>query len=68
MCIDKLDNIVKEYLNINYRTIKMKAIDVNTSTYIDFELQNNDKYSTFRVADCLRISKHKIIFPKVIKK
>ena len=27
----------------------MKAIDVKTSTYIDFDIENNDKNSKFKV-------------------
>ena len=36
MYIDKLDDIVDEYNNTYYRTIKMKPIDVKSSTYIYF--------------------------------
>ena len=34
--IDKLDNIVNKYNNTYYNTIKMKPVDVKSSTYIDF--------------------------------
>ena len=33
--IDKLDDIVNEYINTYHRTIKMKPIDVKGNTYID---------------------------------
>ena len=37
MYIDKLDEIVdNKYNNKYYSTIKMKLVDVNSSTYIDF--------------------------------
>ena len=37
MCIyDKLDDIVKEYNNKYYTSIKMKPVDVKDNTYIDF--------------------------------
>ena len=35
MYIDKLDDIVNEYNNKYYRTIKMKPIEVRDNTYID---------------------------------
>ena len=35
--IDKLDNIVDQYNNIYYRTIKIKPVDVKDNTYIDFK-------------------------------
>ena len=43
MYIDKLDNKVNEY-NITYhRTIKMKYIDVNSSKYINFGVENDNR-------------------------
>ena len=41
-CIDKLDYIVDEYNNTYHRTIKMKSIDVNSSTHFDFCVENNE--------------------------
>ena len=41
--IDKLDDIVNEYNNTYHRTIKMKPVDVEDNTYIDFEKEVNDK-------------------------
>ena len=35
--IDKLDDIVNEYKN-TYRTIKIKTVDVKSSTFIDFNV------------------------------
>ena len=40
--IDKLDDIVGEYNNIYHRTIKMKPVDVEDNTYIDFKKELND--------------------------
>ena len=34
--IDKKDNMVNEYNNLHHKTIRMKPINVKTSTYIDF--------------------------------
>ena len=67
MCIDKLD-IVNEYSNTYYRTIKMKPVDVKDNTYIDFLKKVNDKDPKFKVGDYVRISKYKNIFAKGVKK
>ena len=42
----------------------MKPIDVNSSTYIDFDVENNYKYPKFIVGDHVRILKYKNIFAK----
>ena len=42
----------------------MKFIDVISGTYIDFDVENNDKDSKFNVGDLVRISKYKNIFAK----
>ena len=42
-CIDKLDDIVDKYNNIYHRTIKMKPIDIDKSTYFDFDIGSNKK-------------------------
>ena len=61
--IDKLDDIVNKY-NTYQSTIKMKSVDVKSSTYIDFGTENNDKDPKFKVGDHVRISKLKNIFAK----
>ena len=40
---DKLIDIVNEYNNTYHRTIKIKPVDVNSSTYINFGIENNNK-------------------------
>ena len=40
--IDKLDDVVSEYGNTYHRTIKMKPVDVEDNTYIDFKKEVND--------------------------
>ena len=35
--IDNLDDVVGEYNNAYHRTIKMKPVDVEDSTYINFK-------------------------------
>ena len=62
--IDNLDDIVGEYNKTNYRTIKMKPVDVKDNTYIDFKKEVNDKDPKFKVGDHVRISKYKNIFAK----
>ena len=67
--IDKLDDIVNEYINTYHRTIKMKPVDVTDNTYIDsMKLHSskeiNDKDPKFKVGDRVRISKYKNIFAK----
>ena len=42
----------------------MKPIDVKSSAYIDFGVENNDKDHKFKVDDHVRISKYKNIFAK----
>ena len=49
--IYKLDDIVNEYNNTYYRTIKMKPVDVNLSTYFNFNVEKNDKDRKFEVDD-----------------
>ena len=62
--IDKLDDTVDEYKNTYLKTMKMKPVDVEDNTYIDFEKEVNDKNSKFKVGDYVRISKYKNIFAK----
>ena len=40
----------------------MKLADVKWSTYINFNVENNEKDPKFKVCDHVRISKHKNIF------
>ena len=62
--INKLNNIVNEYNNTYHRTIKMKPVDVEDNTCIDFEKEVNDKNPKFKVRDYVRISKYKNVFAK----
>ena len=45
--IDKLNDIVNEYNNTYLIICKMKPIDVNDNTYIEFGKENNDKDPKF---------------------
>ena len=62
--IDKLDDIVNEYNNTYHRTIKMKPVDVEDSTYINSMELHSIKDPKFKVGDHVRISKYKSIFAK----
>ena len=55
LCNDKLADIVNEYSNTFHKTIRVKPVDVNSSTYIDFGLENNEKHPKFEVGDHVRI-------------
>ena len=43
--IDKLDDMVNKCKNTYEKIIKLKPNDVKTDTYIDFEVEHNDKDS-----------------------
>ena len=62
--VDKLDDIVNKYKNTYHSTMKMKTVDVKSSTYIDSSKKNNDKDPTFKIGDIVRISKYKNTFAK----
>ena len=64
MYIDKWDDIVNKCNNTYRSTIKMKPVNVNSNTYIDFGIENNDKYSKVKVGDHVKISKYKNVFAK----
>ena len=61
---DKVNDIYNKYNNTYPTTIKIKLVNVKSSTYIDFGIENNDKDPKFRVGDHLRISKYKKVFAK----
>ena len=58
--IYKLNDIVNEYNNTYHITIKMKPVNVQSSTYIVFVVENNKKVDAH-----VKISKHKNILQKV---
>ena len=53
--IDKLDETVNKQNNAYHSTIKIKAVDAKSSTYIDFGIENNDKDPKFKIGDHVRI-------------
>ena len=62
--IDKLNDVVTEYNNTCYRTIKMKPNDVKDKPYIDSIKLHSNKDPKFKVGDHVKISKYKNIFAK----
>ena len=65
--IDKLDGIVNKYNNTYQSAIKMKPVDVNSNTYINFDKENNKKDSKLKVGDHVRTSKYKKYFRKCLR-
>ena len=57
MYIDKLDEIVNKYNNMYHRAFKMKPVDEKSSTYIDFNKENNKEGPNFKVVVHVRIWK-----------
>ena len=46
--INKIDDIVEEYHNKYYISVKMKPVDVTDNTYVDFKKEVNDKDPKFK--------------------
>ena len=66
---DVLDDVVDEYNNTYYKTIKMKPVDVGDDSFaecngIAFNEESNEKNPKFKVGDDVRISKSKNVFAK----
>ena len=59
---DKLDDIVNKCNNTYHSTIKMRPVDLKSSTYIDFNKENNMEDPKINVGDHVKISKYKNIF------
>ena len=62
--IDKLDYIVHKYKNTYHGTIKVKPIDVKSSTYIDPNKEINNRVPKFKVGNNVRILIYKKVFAK----
>ena len=62
--IDKLADVVNKYNNTYDSTVKMKPVDVKSSTYINFNNENNKEEPKFEVGDHVKILKYKNIFVK----
>ena len=59
MYIDKLDDIVHIWSNRYHRTIKMKPVHANSSSYTHFAIKNNNKKTKCKVDDHIRILEYK---------
>ena len=54
--IVKLDYVVNKYSNARHKTIKIKSVDVKSSTNIDFNFKNsNDKHPKLEAGDNINI-------------
>ena len=53
MYIDKLNDIFNKYNDTYHNTIKMKPVDVKSSTCIDSSKEINDKDPKFKIGDAL---------------
>ena len=62
--IDKLDVVINKYDNTYCSTIKMKPVDVQSSTFINSSKEINDEDPKFKIGDIVRISKYTNIFAK----
>ena len=62
--LDVLNDIVDEYNNTYYRTIKVKPIDVGDDSFAQYNEEFNEKDPKFEIGDHVRISKYKNIFAK----
>ena len=65
---DILDDVVNKYNNTCYSTIKMKPVDIKSSTYINLSKETNDKDPKFKIDDIVTISKYKNILQKAMLK
>ena len=59
-----LDDIVNEYNNTVYRTMKMKLTDFTSDSCAEYNEDSNEKDLKFKVGEHVRISKYKNIFAK----
>ena len=57
-------NLDDKYNNTYHKKIKMKPIGVNSSKYIDFDVENNETDLKFKVGNHVTISIYKNILPK----
>ena len=62
--IGKSAYLVNEYDNTYHRTIKIKPTDIKPSTYIDYNVENNDKDPNFEAGNHVRISNYENVFAK----
>ena len=66
--IDKLNDIVNKYNNRYHSTIKMKPVDVQSSTYIDSSKEINNKDPKLQIGVLLEYQNIKMVLQKVTRK
>ena len=59
-----LNDIVDNYNNTYYKTIKMKAIDLKSDSFAKYNEESNEKDPKLKAGDHVRISKYKDIFAR----
>ena len=59
-----LNDIVDKYNNKYHKTIKMKAIDVKSDSFAEYNEESNEKNPKFKVGNNVKISKYKNTFAK----
>ena len=64
MHADQLDDTVNKYSNTCHNTIKMKLVDVKSSTCTDSNKEINVKYSKFKVGVLLEYQNIKLVLQK----
>ena len=62
--INKLDDLVNKCNNTYHSTIKMKLVDIKSSTYINSSKEINDGDPKFKIGHNVGVSKYKNIFAK----
>lgn len=60
----KLSPIEKHYDNTIHRTIKKKVIDAELKSYVGIRKECTVKNLKFKVGDCVKLSKYRIMFSK----
>ena len=64
MYIDKLDDIINEYNNTYHSTVQMKLGDIESSTYIKFDVNIITKIINLKVVFIKEYKKYEKIFTK----
>ena len=59
-----LDDIVDKYSNTYHQTIKIKPIDIKSSSNTEYNFDSNDKDFKFKIKNRVRVSKYKNTFSK----
>ena len=62
--IDQLDGIINKHNNTYNKTIKMKSVDVKSSTYIEFNKVSNKKVLNLKLVIMLEYHNIKIFLQK----